>query len=248
MTFSYRQRGPERDLSQIIDAYWINECGSAPGERNDRVLPDGCIDLVFVNHDDPERSRLFSSPLIERPTILAPTSGRWFVGVRMRPAMSQVVLAVAPHECRDRAIDAVQIDKTLVLVEEQLMGCATPSEALAVLRRHVDHRARTNPQRIPPARVRASLRLLSNGPPWLNPHEVASAVGVSPRTLYRDLVSWTGHAPKVLARISRMHRALEHLRLGQRTLAEIACDSGFADQPHMTRELRQLTGLPPSEL
>jgi AraC-like DNA-binding protein len=253
MTFYYRQLGPERDLAPLIDAYWVNESGLPETPQGatscDRVLPDGCIDLVFVNHGSgTQRSRLFTSALIERPTMLDPTSASWFVGVRLRPAMSQVVLPVSPIECRDRDIDAREIDGHFSVIEEQLLACRTPSEALAALRGHVDRRARANTHRAPPTRVRFALKLLANGPPWMSPGEVARALGISPRSLHRDLLSWSGHAPKVLARILRMQHALERLRAGRSRLAEVAQDSGFADQPHMTRELWRLTGLRPSEL
>jgi AraC-like DNA-binding protein len=253
MTFSYRQLGPERDLAPLIDAYWINESGPAEtreGETTvDRVLPDGCIDLVFVKHGaGTQRSRLFASALIEQPTLIDPTSAQWFVGVRLRPAMSQVVLPVSPIECRNRNIDAREIDSSFSAIEEQLLGSRTPADALSTLRRHVDREARANTHRAPPARVCFALKLLANGPPWMSPGEVARALGISPRTLHRDVLSWSGHAPKVLTRILRMQHAVARLRAGRSRLADVACDSGFADQPHMTRELWRLTGLRPSEL
>ena len=253
MTFSYRQLGPECDLAPLIDAYWINESGSSEvsqgGTSCDRVLPDGCIDLVFVKHGSgAQRSRLFASALIEQPTLLDPTSAAWFVGVRLRPAMSQVLLPVSPIECRDRNIDALELDSSFAVIQEQLLDCRTPSEALATLRRHVDRQARSKTHRAPPPRVRFALELLANGPPWMSPGEVARALDISPRSLHRDVLSWTGHAPKVLARILRMQRALARLRAGQGRLADVAYDSGFADQPHMTRELWRLTGLRPAEL
>lgn len=253
MTFSYRQLGPESDLAPLIDAYWINESESSEasdGARScDRVLPDGCIDLVFMKHGaGAQRSRLFASALIEQATMIEPTSAVWFVGVRLRPAMSQVVLPVSPLECRDRNIDALELDSSFGVIQEQLLDCHTPSEALATLRRHVDRAARANTHRAPPARVRVALELLANGPPWMSPGEVARALGISPRSLHRNVLNWTGHAPKVLARILRMQRALARLRAGRSRLADVAYDSGFADQPHMTRELWRLTGLRPSEL
>ena len=66
------------------------------------------------------------------------------------------------------------------------------------------------------------------------------------RSLQREMVAWAGLAPKVLARIFRMQRATQLIRGGERSLAEVAIETGYADQPHMTRELRRLTGRAPA--
>ena len=65
--------------------------------------------------------------------------------------------------------------------------------------------------------------------------------------LHRDVLAWTGLAPRTLGRVLRMQRALEALRGGKEPLAELAARAGYADQPHMTREIRRLTGLSPGE-
>jgi AraC-like DNA-binding protein len=46
----------------------------------------------------------------------------------------------------------------------------------------------------------------------------------------------------------RASAALERLAAGQRSLATLAADLGFADQAHLTRTLRAETGLPPGRL
>lgn len=242
MSYSYRQIAPGGDLAPVIDACWMRE--ARPGTH--RVLPDGCIDLIFASQ--PGGTRLFTSPLIEAPRLVPPATEGWFVGVRMKPAMSRLLLPVAPVECRDRAIDAAALDPGFARVEAQLRDCATPAAALAILRDVVVARVRAEAHRAPPRRVQHALALLGSGPPWLPAEEVARRLGISPRSLHREVLQWTGHAPKVLARIARMQRAVTRLRAGGAALAEVALDTGYADQPHMTRELRRLTGQPPSAL
>ena len=56
-----------------------------------------------------------------------------------------------------------------------------------------------------------------------------------------------GYGPKTLARILRMRRALDLARAGA-PLAEVAVRSGYADQAHLTREVRDLAGVPPTRL
>ncbi|MBL1082309.1 AraC family transcriptional regulator [Streptomyces actinomycinicus] len=56
-----------------------------------------------------------------------------------------------------------------------------------------------------------------------------------------------GLAPKAVARIMRLQRALRLLGEGD-TAAQTALSCGFSDQAHMSREIRRMTGFPPSRL
>ncbi|MBL0802391.1 AraC family transcriptional regulator, partial [Streptomyces albidoflavus] len=53
--------------------------------------------------------------------------------------------------------------------------------------------------------------------------------------------------PKTLARILRLARARELGATGL-SAAEVAHRAGYADQPHLSREVRALTGLTPGAL
>jgi AraC-like DNA-binding protein len=58
-----------------------------------------------------------------------------------------------------------------------------------------------------------------------------------------------GVTPKVLARIVRLDRLVRHLRLARdESWASLAPRFGFFDQPHLTREVKRMTGLTPATL
>ncbi|HEV8391855.1 MAG TPA: DUF6597 domain-containing transcriptional factor, partial [Dongiaceae bacterium] len=95
----YQQFRPVEAFRHLVDAYWINRPAGTNGAPLDRVLPDGCIDLVFRGGSS--GGRLFSSALIERPAFFDGANPGWFVGVRFRPAMARAVLDIEPAACRD---------------------------------------------------------------------------------------------------------------------------------------------------
>lgn len=243
----YQQFQPIEAFRPLVDAYWVNRPGPADdGGPFDRVLPDGCIDLVFRGGADD--ARLFSSALVERPIFLTGGNSAWFVGVRFRPAMARAILDLEPVECRGRDIPAGAFDARLRLLEEELQECAAPEQALAILRRAIDARLAHSAHRIAPARVREAVRLLARGGDDDHVRGIARALGIAERSLHRDLVRWSGLAPKSMARILRMQRTMTAISGGQMPLAGVALRMGYADQAHMTRELKSLTGFTPAEI
>lgn len=70
---------------------------------------------------------------------------------------------------------------------------------------------------------------------------VASAVGLSERQLHLRRLTSFGYGPSVLARVLRLQDALAMARDGVR-LADVAARCRYADQPHLARDVRDLTG------
>ena len=231
---------PIEAFRPVVDAYWINRPDAAGADVC--VLPDGCIDLIY--RSDADGGRLFASALIERPVPIG-TASAWFVGVRFRPAMARAVLDIDPVACRDRTQPARAIDDRFGALEERLLACASADEALEVLKHAVDARLAQREGTGVPMRVQQAIAALARGD---EVHRVARAVGISERSLHRDLVRWSGLAPKPLGRILRMQRCLAALRNGRMPLAPLALSLGYADQAHMTRELKTLAGVTPRDV
>ncbi|WP_410050022.1 helix-turn-helix transcriptional regulator [Actinomadura sp. CNU-125] len=72
---------------------------------------------------------------------------------------------------------------------------------------------------------------------------VARDLGVSLRYLQLGFRRHIGLPPKTVARIARFQRAA--LLIGD-PAAAVAC--GYADQPHFSRDVREMSGLTPTEL
>jgi AraC-like DNA-binding protein len=74
-------------------------------------------------------------------------------------------------------------------------------------------------------------------------------LGLSERTLRRRSHHAFGYGPKTLDRILRFQRFLRLARLsGSEGLAGLAAEAGYSDQPHLTRETRELAGFAPSAI
>lgn len=77
--------------------------------------------------------------------------------------------------------------------------------------------------------------------------EMARELGWSERTFRRRMGQTFGYGYATLVRIRRGQHA-HRLLTGGMTPAEVAARAGYADQPHLSRELRRLAGVSPAQL
>ncbi len=112
---------------------------------------------------------------------------------------------------------------------------------LRALGRHED------PFRDLPAEVGEAWRLIQHTGGRMPVETVARRVGWSRRYLAPRFEGEFGLAPKEAARVSRFTRARRLAESGH-SLAETAAAAGYADQSHLTREWRALSGRTPTQL
>lgn len=91
--------------------------------------------------------------------------------------------------------------------------------------------------------ARAAMRLRAD--PMIDMEVLAGQECVSRRQLERDFAHWIGTSPRHLAQVARVQAVSRLAHQGAGSLADIAVTAGFADQSHMSRVVRQLTGLTP---
>jgi AraC-like DNA-binding protein len=89
----------------------------------------------------------------------------------------------------------------------------------------------------------AAVRLL----PSQSVSDTADQLGLSVRQLQRVLARETGISPKAFQRVVRLRTFLREAERGA-SLATAAAVAGYADQPHLTRDIRVLSGLTPARL
>jgi Helix-turn-helix domain len=69
---------------------------------------------------------------------------------------------------------------------------------------------------------------------------------VSSRTVERHFTRITGRSPGQVRQIARARQAVARLRAGE-AIADVAYELGYADQSHLTRDVKRLTGYTPAE-
>jgi AraC-like DNA-binding protein len=100
------------------------------------------------------------------------------------------------------------------------------------------------PGEAPEPAIRAAAARLGAG---ASVSQTAEALGWTTRTLHRRCLSAFGYGPAVLRRIWRFRRAVALLHDGFAPAAAAAA-AGYADQPHLSREVHALAGTTPAQL
>jgi AraC-like DNA-binding protein len=238
----YREFPSPSQLAAHFLCLWTQTIVGLQGEYHHWVLPDACIDIVFINDDPP----MVVGPWTD-PFVIRLAAGTKIVGARFHPGRAPSLLALPAAELRNSSVpladlwgaqrgrfarisDASGLPGQLSALAGALLGslasAAPPDETVAVGIRWLARR--------PHGRV----------------EQLSESLGISNRQLHRRFSAAVGYGPKTLQSILRFQRVLN--RAGgtchRRHLAELAADAGYADQAHMTRAFQRFANCPPSAL
>lgn len=223
--------------------FWTQTITGGPGTYSHRVLPDACVDIVFIND---------SPPILVGPWcasfIADLPRGTQILGVRFHPGRAPDLLAVPGFELRDLSLPLRDVCGRSVLmqfvrVQDQSSLPAKKAVLEMLMSRWLS--SSTPSDRV----VRSAIRLLAQHP-CTQIDQLCQDMGISTRQLHRRFAASVGYGPKLFQSVLRFQRLL-HLAgrspagLG---LARLAAEAGYADQSHMTRDVLRFSGLPPSAL
>lgn len=206
----------------------------------DTILPDGRYELIFnfgdaVMQDGVAQPRAMLAAETRRAVTIEPSGKSDFLGVTLRDGYAASVLRAPLRELRDSMLDLREVDRRLDL-HERLAG-VSDERRIGMIAGHLRGDAD------PLAHAAAAAIRRTGG--RLSISRLASACGVTVRTLSRAFDRSLGLTPKTLARVTRLGRAAAMLRDGASGV-DAALDAGYFDQAHLSNEFRSMAGVSPS--
>lgn len=240
----YRESPPALDLSSHIQCTWHRRVGRNEATRPVRVVPDGCMDLMWMQ----------GKLMVAGPDTTVWESrhpqGAEIVGLRFHPGAASTLLGVPASELVNgrilaRAVTGRWVDEISSRLESAQNGQATAGILQDAVRTRLAHTPEPDPL------VGYVVRSIRQSPPDepIRVRHLADRAGVSERQLHRRCSAALGYGAKTFARIVRFQHFLTHAKAASMdTLALIAVETGYTDQSHLTREVRRLSGLSPTEL
>lgn len=217
---------PARDpLDQFVEAVFVGRPDDARAASPRRpVLPDGYVDVIWESGRTPWVAGPDTGPASS--SVIDPSIMLRF---QFRRARAAAVLGVDLSELCDRRVPldglwASPAWERLAGVDDTAIARQLLEDAL---RRRIP--GRWSPDTTVEAVVRG--------------HAVE---GIGERQLRRRFRRAVGYGPKTYQRVIRFQRFIRLAEATPGPLAGLAAEAGYADQAHLTRETRRLSGLTPT--
>jgi AraC-like DNA-binding protein len=251
------RRPPRPALRPFVRLLWATDGGAGEpgGAGREAVLPTGAMHLVFRTAGGPLR-------LFEGPGDLAgrTTGGAVVGGARAAPYLREVpaasrsvgamlepgaasLLAGVPADAlagRHTPLEDLWGRAASAEAHERLALAPSPAAALELLEALLAARL-PRVRGVHPA-VAEALALF----PWSAVRRAVERSGVSHRRFIALFRREVGLAPKVYCRVLRFQAAVGLVgAAADGALGDVALRAGYADQAHLGREFRELSGLSP---
>lgn len=227
-----------RDWFSAVWAHQMPETAAPPVI----VTPDATIDLQWIDG----HFRIAGPDKVPQTEIIH--AGTTVIGFRFQPAAAATWLGIPAVELLGQRVSI----ETMLGRKGRLFGAKVRNQSnlgeliASIENSIVDHASCDAADHT----MRAAFRLIEAGPPadaplipWL-----ARALAMSERTLRRRFDESFGYGPKTLDRILRYQRFQRLSRNSEASTAIQAVEAGYADQAHLVRESRRLTGSTPAQL
>jgi AraC-like DNA-binding protein len=239
---TYREYPPSAALREYVDCYWTRT-GEIELPAAHRVLPDGCIDIMFdfaSNHDD-----AFVIGPMTRPLLVDAGSPENMIAVRFRPGGAFAFFNLPMHALTNARVEVANFWKDAAAFEDSILERVSIDERIATLECALI--ARLSFARSIDRRIRAAIKSLRHTSGQMPIDSISSEFGMSRQHLTRKFQEQVGISPKLFARIVRMQdmlRRVENVR--EVDWCTLALDSGYYDQAHMIDDFRDLCGISPA--
>ena len=217
MTFEYEEKASR---SRFVDIIWRTHDTS---DGTYLAAADACWDMIFIRSIHGNRA-LLSGPS-SKITPVPYRAGNRNVGIRFHRGTFLTHVRASAMVDTTEALQ-MRADETFVLagLDWPMPTFETADAFIADLER---------------------LELLSDDPVAMAALR-GQAPATSQRSVQRHVSSATGLSANRIRQIVRARTAAERLQRGE-SILDVAHDMGYADQAHLTRDLKRLTGYTPGQ-
>jgi AraC-like DNA-binding protein len=257
----YREVEPCPPLRPYVRCIWVLEDLGARGPgAPDRILPDGCVEMVLHYGDRFLRHRDGVAPSVQPRSVVVGQITRFLViqaggavgmiGVRFEPGGASAFFRPPMAELRGRTLEVSELWGVAGReLEARVHEAADDRERIALVEDALLRRLAAHAPR--PSAVDVAVDAIVRTGGRVTVADLAARLGVGRRRLERGFAARVGVPPKLLCRLVRFQRVFAALESGARPAgpsrwATVALECGYYDQAHLIRDFRAFAGQSPT--
>jgi AraC-like DNA-binding protein len=242
--FVYRPEGTFRRY--VREILWVR----SEHPRVQVLLPETSLTLVLRQagaaslHNESLPDAVVSG-LQQRTRMVEHAAGSLLVIVRFTEVGAPAILHERVDTLYNRTapLDDVLPRREIERVQNNLADARNRRQQFVAVERFL--KSRMHPQGVSP-QIEAAVAMIRSSEGRASITAIASRAAMSLSTLERQFRAAVGTTPKKLSSLARLHHVCRLWESGK-SLTQIAFEAGYCDQPHMVRDFRMFTDVPPEE-
>lgn len=251
----YQQFDPSDSLKPFVKCFWTLEAEATPSPERQRVIPDGCMEMIF-NYGErfyqyPEDGSSILQPQsfifgqITSFLEIAPSGVTGLVAARFLPEGLAPFLDIPVSSLENKAVAIQDIfGKLGEELEKTVINSASNRERIELIENFLLAKLQT--QDTIDNITRACVETILKTQGQLGVNELADKLNIHRRNMERRFETAVGMSPKQLSRVVRLQSALKLLEQKKYSnLTSLAYESGYYDQAHFIKDFREFTGISP---
>jgi AraC-like DNA-binding protein len=252
---NYQVYTPTSELQPFVKCFWSLDDERSDDPVKQRVLPDGCMEMIFHYGDlykqyfedgsNIIQPRSFVFGQISKYIEIAPTGISGIIAARFLPDGLTPFLDLPAYALENKAVSISEIfyedgskleddvltadenETRIKLIEKFLLSKLTESKTIDTI-------------------TKSCVEVIFQSQGQIGVVELADKMNINRRNMERKFTSLIGISPKQLARVARLQATMKMLRQKNFTnLTSLAYENGYYDQAHFIKDFKEFTGLSP---
>lgn len=255
---NYNTFQPHSDLSSVVKCYWTLEVPADNSASRQRIIPDGCIEMIFILGEDVKRYTTGDEFIIQpRAMVLGQITEPFFV----QPVGSVNSFAVrfypygfasfSPQPIKDLVNKETPIsflfgERVSKELEGNIVQAKDTEDRVKIIETFLLSRLKNKLIIDNIVRTTVETILLTGGSASIQ--TILKDDASKRRQLERNFRKQIGISPKQLGKVIRLQTALQMLiNQDSGNFARIAYESEYYDQAHFIKDFKEFTGITPKE-
>jgi len=254
----YQTFKPHPDLAPLIKLFWTLKIPSDPHIKKQRVLPDGCVEMIFILGDDIQRCasekefiiqpRAFILGQISTPFYVKPTGHVDSFAVRFYPYAFSNFISIPIHKLANTETPLSELfeKKVASKLEADIKSAPSTQERIRIIETFFLNLSKE--KRVVDGLVKSLTDAILSTGGSISIKSVLEDTPSKRRQLERMFLKEVGISPKQFSKVVRLQAALKLLlEKSSSSNTRIAYGANYYDQSHFIKDFKEFTGVSPTE-